>query len=235
MQFYISRDNGAMTWDQGVEALAAALGTPASENLRNALTTQAADRHNNLERLEILGDALMRFIVVDLLWRHPKLQGIPPGAINSMRVAIEAEREAIAPFMRSTGIATLIRTGQPGTPPGTQTLIDVCEAMLAAIYLDSGLVAAYNFVRNGLAARIKECIASRGASASDPDPEAFQKLHLHLGSQPRNRYYFTEHQGTDRLWSVDLIVDNRKVSSAIHPLKKAAQQLAITKYLTGKP
>jgi ribonuclease-3 len=99
------------------------------------------------ESLEFLGDAILGFVVADLLYRE--FPGYDEGRKSKIKAAL-VSRPALARVGErlQLGEALLLGRGEEKTG-GRQKqalLADSCEALIAAIYLDGGLDAARAFV-----------------------------------------------------------------------------------------
>jgi ribonuclease III len=124
--------------------LEAALGTPLDPVLaEQALTHRSyAYEHGGLptnERLEFLGDAVLGLAVTDVLYRsHPDL---PEGQLAKLRAAVVSTR-ALAGIARRIGVGSWVRLGRGEETTGgrekSSILADTLEALLGAVYLDSG-------------------------------------------------------------------------------------------------
>jgi ribonuclease-3 len=109
------------------------------------------------ERLEFLGDRVLGLIVADLLWRrHPD----EPEGHLTRRMAHLVRREALARVATALGLdrhLVLSRSeAASGAAHNPSILADVCEAVLAAIYLDAGFPVAMAFVERWWAPLIAE-------------------------------------------------------------------------------
>lgn len=134
------------------EALAIVLGHRFAEPalLRRALThgSAATDALETYERLEFLGDRVLGLCVADLL-----LQAFPGESEGRLARRLNAlvRREALAEVAVAVGLEPHIRLGKAERAVGTarrpSVLADVCEAVIAALYLDGGLGAAMAFIR----------------------------------------------------------------------------------------
>lgn len=120
--------------------LARALGHPFGREdlLLQALTHRSASPSNN-ERLEFLGDALLGFVIAEaLLTRFPDAD---EGTLSRMRAAL-VKRESLAQLARGLGLGEYLRLGAGELRTGGHTrdsiLADALEAVLGAVYLDSG-------------------------------------------------------------------------------------------------
>ncbi|MCL2546688.1 MAG: ribonuclease III [Oscillospiraceae bacterium] len=98
------------------------------------------------ERLEFLGDAVLGMLTAEYLYQaHPTM---PEGELTKLRSQLICEPSLCA-VAKSLELGKVIRLGKGELSAGGQTrpsvLADVVEALLAAIYLDGGVVAARDF------------------------------------------------------------------------------------------
>jgi ribonuclease III len=138
----------------GVEPLEAAL-SHRFENpalLIEALTHPSARQRNaaserGYERLEFLGDRVLGLIIAQLLWQH--FPDDDEGALTRRHVTL-VRRETLATVAREIGLGgfIVVSSGEDaaGVRQNTSVLADVCEALIAALYLDGGLAVAQRFV-----------------------------------------------------------------------------------------
>ena len=103
--------------------------------------------HQHNQRLEFLGDAVLGMVVAEYLYKtHPKQ---PEGYLTKLRASLVCET-ALATYAKShkIGGALLLGKGEEmsGGRERTSILADAYEAFVGAIYLDSGLVKAREFV-----------------------------------------------------------------------------------------
>jgi ribonuclease III len=131
------------------ELIAEALTHPsalASEHARSRRRRKSS--HRDYERLEFLGDRVLGLIIADLLWR--RFEDEPEGHLTRRHTHL-VRREALARVASAIGLGTHLvlsraeaAAGAAGNPA---ILADVCEALIAAIFLDGGIEAASAFVR----------------------------------------------------------------------------------------
>jgi len=107
-----------------------------------ALTHRSHGSANN-ERLEYLGDAVLTFVVAEMLYR-----GFPEaseGELSRYRASL-VSGEALAAIASSLGLGEHLRLGEGELKSGGQRratiLADALEAVFGAVYLDQGLEAA---------------------------------------------------------------------------------------------
>lgn len=109
------------------------------------------------ERLEFLGDAVLGWIVADLLVR--RYPSASEGQLTDLRKSL-VSAEALADMAREIGLGRWIRLGAGERDAGghdkTSILADALEALIGALYLDAGVVQARRFVRGLVVPRAKE-------------------------------------------------------------------------------
>jgi len=120
--------------------------------LRRALTHRSyfnehPEEGEDNERLEFLGDALLGFLVGELIYgRYPKLS---EGQLTSLRSELVREKQLVK-FATELGIGKQLRLGkgtiQDGGRQNPSLLSDAFEAIIAAYFLDSGIDKVREFV-----------------------------------------------------------------------------------------
>jgi ribonuclease-3 len=94
------------------------------------------------QRLEYLGDRVLGLVIADLLYRS-----FPQASEGdlSRRLGHLVRRETCAEVARAWDVQPHVRAGQ-GAETTQTVLADVCEAIIAAVYLDAGFEAARGVV-----------------------------------------------------------------------------------------
>ena len=110
--------------------------------LVRALTHRSAGSDNN-ERLEYLGDAVLSFIVAEMLFKsYPDAS---EGELSRFRASL-VSGDALGGIALELGIGEQLRLGEGELKSGGQRrasiLADALEALIGAVYLDQGLDAA---------------------------------------------------------------------------------------------
>src|SRR5262249_47997676 len=104
--------------------------------------------NHGYERLEFLGDRGLGLVVADLLWRRFEREA--EGDLTR-RMTHLGRRGAPAAVATTNGLdrhLVLSRAeGAAGAARNPAILADVCEAVIAAIYIDGGFDAAAKFIR----------------------------------------------------------------------------------------
>ena len=115
--------------------------------------------HN--ERLEFLGDSILGFIMAEFLYRE--LPDKPEGDLSNLRSKL-VEANSCSLFVKQLGLENflLLGKGERMTPGrGRDTILaDFFEAIIGAIYLDGGIVAAKNFIFSCFMETIRTLIAA---------------------------------------------------------------------------
>ncbi len=119
---------------------------------------RAIQRH--YERLEFLGDRVLGLVIADLLWH--RFESEPEGPMTR-RMADLVRRESVARVALDIGLdrhlALSPADAAAGAARNPSILADVCEAVIAAIYLDGGLAAAASFIGRWWEPLIDETVA----------------------------------------------------------------------------
>lgn len=130
--------------DPAAAWLAERLGVELSDAglLGRALTHRSHGASNN-ERLEYLGDAVLNFVVAEMLYRA--FPEATEGELSRFRASL-VSGEALAAMAADLGIGERLLLGEGEMKSGGQRratiLADALEAVLGAIYVDQGLAAA---------------------------------------------------------------------------------------------
>lgn len=113
---------------------------------QQALTHRSADAKNN-ERLEYLGDAILSFVIAeDLFNRFPQVK---EGKLSRLRASL-VKGETLAEIARELKLGDVLILGPGELKSGgfrrESILADTLEAILGALYLDSGLEPAKSLI-----------------------------------------------------------------------------------------
>lgn len=143
-----STDPGARAAEQLVSAFRYSFRDPGL--LHEALTHgSVGDEHGqNYERLEFLGDRVLSLVVAELLFRR-----FPDEAEGELarRYSALVRREALAEVATEIGLGAhlVLSRGEAdsGGRDNPSLLADVCEAVIAALYLDGGLPVVEQFIQ----------------------------------------------------------------------------------------
>jgi ribonuclease-3 len=178
--------------------------------------------HN--EPLEFLGDSVLGFVIAELLHRRDP-EG-PEGVKSKARAHLVAA-PSLARRAAELGLPALLRLGRGEEKTGgrkkASLWANAYEALIAALYLDGGLEAAYGFVQRQFAADL----AGAPALAAADHKSALQEL-LQARGDPVPEYALMAEEGPShrREFRVECRINGRPVAQATGSSKKAAQQEA---------
>ncbi|MCE5342391.1 MAG: ribonuclease III [Eubacteriales bacterium] len=115
--------------------------------LRLALTHPSAKEPNDNQRLEFLGDAVLEFVISDLLYhKYPQRQ---EGELTARRASLVCE-ETLCHLARELRLGESLRMGHgEESTAGREKpsiLADAMEAVIAAVYLDGGAEEAHRLI-----------------------------------------------------------------------------------------
>lgn len=174
------------------------------------------------ERLEFLGDAVLGMVVADHLYReHPDL---PEGDLTRLRSSMVCE-EALAQVARDWALGNHIHLGHGETMNGGQErasiLADAVEAVLAAIYLDSGIAQARRTIRAFILSR--EVLTGKTRDHKTALQEFVQKESGHVLC-----YELVSAQGPDhqKTFTMAVLLDGEEIGTGEGHSKKEAEQEA---------
>ena len=178
------------------------------------------------ESLEFLGDAVLGFVVADMLFREfPQCDEGEKSKMKAMLVSTTtlarvAERLQLGDHL-------LLGRGEEKTGGRRKQalLADGCEALIAAIYLDGGIEHARAFVTRELGGHIDD-MRRDGLSAQDYK-SALQEL-VQAGNRPLPEYRVVGTLGPDhhKVFEVEVVVAGESLARATGPSKKEAEQEA---------
>lgn len=122
-----------------------------TELLARALTHASVTNHDqhlsDYEQFEFLGDRVLGLVIADYLRLTYPDESVGHWA---KRLAVLTSREACAQVTRLTSLEEVINFDPKSRPQSLSEniLADICEAVIAAIYLDGGYDAARQFILN---------------------------------------------------------------------------------------
>lgn len=142
--------------------------------LAEALTHRSAQGDNN-ERLEYLGDAVLSFIVAEMLFHAHR--SATEGELSRYRASL-VSGETLGAIALDLGLGEHIRLGEGELKSGgfrrASILADALEAVIGAVYLDLGIDAARDAVKRLLADRLLALPSA--AELKDPKTRLQERL-----------------------------------------------------------
>jgi ribonuclease-3 len=202
-----------------------------SDLLEQALTHRSYSRNKNNERLEFLGDSVLNLVISQYIYELEP--GADEGDLSRIRSSLVNE-EALARVARDIGLGDFIYLGSGELKSGgfrrSSILSDTLEAIIGAIYLDSGFDKARDTIlflyRNYL----------RTLPDTDTLKDAKTQLQEYLQSKqldlPEYTVIKTTGKSHDQVFTVSCRVTSLQVqSSGTGSSRKKAEQNAAKKML----
>jgi ribonuclease-3 len=189
------------------------------------------------ESLEFLGDAVLGFIVADVLFHafpefnEGQKSKVKAALVSTTTLARQAERLALGDHL-------LLGRGEEKTGGRRKQalLADGYEALIAAIYLDGGIEQARAFIVREFAPLVGE-VRRTGLVGGDHKSALQEYLQSNDEALPEYRLAGTVGPDHQKLFQIQVIVREQVVAEAIAPSKKEAEQeaarLALEKLRAG--
>jgi ribonuclease-3 len=181
-------------------------------------------RNESNERLEYLGDAVLKAVIADRLVRL--LEQADEGRLSKLSAQILSGR-ALAQVALDLGVQYHIRLGHGEESSGGRTrrrnLAGAMEALIGAIYRDGGFAEAHDFI-----VRTMEPVVQQTISGPPCDHKtALQERVAGAGIGPLS-YRTVRADGPSHkpLFTVEVLVGERVIGCGQGPSKRAAEQSA---------
>lgn len=184
--------------------------------------------HN--ERLEFLGDGVLNLIIADYLYHH--LPDVAEGELSYKRSRL-VDANACLKYLQHLHVDQYLLLGKGerrNDGRGRDSILsNLLEAIIGAIYLDSGLEAAKAYLLTHFAAIISEVLEV-------PDQNAKAKLQnyaqAHMQQQPTYQVIEALGPDHDKYFVVAVCLDEEEIGRGTGKSKKEAQQAAAADALT---
>ena len=175
------------------------------------------------ERLEFLGDAVLGWVVADIVYsQHSDL---PEGKLTDLRKSV-VNANALAEVAVELGIGEHLKLGKGEDTAGgrekTSILSDALEAVIGAVYIDAGPQATHDVVSALMGKRIVDAVGGLDRlDAKTRLQELASKLEAHV-------HYKVEDEGPDheKMFFATVFVGDRELGYGEGKSKKAAEQIA---------
>lgn len=200
--------------------------------LKRALTHRSTNKLNN-ERLEYLGDAILGFIIAEYLYcRFPE---IDEGGLTCLRACV-VNREMLATIARKIGLSSWIIFGSSDLRNGSNRrdsiLSDTIESLIGAIYMDSDIDHARQFILDQFADQLAQIDASK--ITKDAKNSLQEYLQARQYDLPEYRVINITGEQHDLIFTVECkvnMLEDTLTSNATGTSKKKAEQDAAQKLL----
>ena len=212
-------------------SLLTSLGLPAPEGsiYELALTHRsfAFENENPLphnERLEFLGDAVLGFIVTDMIYRNrPEL---PEGELTKLRKSV-VEGKALAQIARDLGLGAHLRLGKGEEASGgrdkTSLLENTFEALIGAVYIDKGMAVLTEILEPMFSSLLDDSVSS--GSGEDAKTALQEYAVRERGTRPSYRVA-SSGPDHDKRFDADVYINEELYGVGSGTSKKAAEQVA---------
>jgi ribonuclease-3 len=183
------------------------------------------------ERLEFLGDAVLELLASEYLlanfpeWSEGQLSKSRARIVNASSLEAAARRLHLGEHLR------LGRGEEKTGGREKQTLLaDAFEAVVAAVYLDSGLGAARSVLRRVL---FEQALEERGERISESDRKSALQEFLQGRGQPPAEYRLAGESGPDhqKLFQIEVWINGECMATGEGSTKKEAEQGAARRAL----
>ncbi len=159
--------------------------------LTRALTHRSKGPDNN-ERLEFLGDSILGFLVAE--WLYDRFPDVAEGKLSRMR-SIVVRKQTLAAHARNLEVQKVLFLGEGEQKSGgfnrDSILADALEALIGAVYLDSGIEQAKRVVIG----RFGATLASLSPDGAYKDPKSRLQEFLQQRSLPVPVYQVVSIEG----------------------------------------
>ncbi len=175
------------------------------------------------ERLEFLGDSVLSVIVSEYLFEA--FPNMPEGELTKLRASLVCEK-SLAKFSQKLSVGEFLLLGNGEENSGGRTrpsiLADAFEAILAALYLDSDMECAREFVLEFVKGALKE------AKPSFKDYKTMLQEIIQQNREESVKYHLVGESGPDhdKRFIVEVHLNSNVIGHGEGRSKKEAEQQA---------
>lgn len=219
------------TLDQCQRLLAYRFADPDLLTLALTHASVAPARSLSNERLEFLGDSVLALSVCQKLYRRD--EELLEGEMTKIKSAV-VSRATCAAIAEELGICPLVSLGKGMSRPGTLPMSVAAaafEAIVGAIYIDGGFVAASEFVVKHIQPYIEEAISD----AHQRNYKSLLQQHAQREWSVTPEYRLLDEKGPDhsKCFEIAVWLNGRQFPSAWGKTKKEAEQAAAWRALVA--
>ena len=192
----------------------------------------ANTKHQDYEKLEFMGDAVLGYVTADLVYKNrPELS---EGNLTKLR-SVLVSTKPLAGYARKINLHEYIRIGHSITieqvKQSDKILENVLEALIGAIYLDTGLKYAYRLINDLLISDIQKYDV-------DDLTDYKSKLQEEIQAEHRDavQYVTVETKGPahDRTFKVQVLYNGIVLGVGEGKSKKKAEEMAAKSALSKR-
>ena len=199
--------------------------------LKNALTHTSYAYENNVasnEKLEFLGDSILEFLSSKYIYNnYPKLK---EGEMTKVRATVVCE-DSLHKIAQKHNFSDFLYLGKSEMKHGGNKkpaiMADSVEAVIAAMYFDSGLEVCEKFIVENLKDDIK--IASQNVGMKDHKTILQEKLQVHGNVKIEYEIIKEEGPDHDKTFTAEVCYNGKALANGEGKTKKAAQMEAARK------
>ncbi|MBN2499994.1 MAG: ribonuclease III [Anaerolineales bacterium] len=177
------------------------------------------------ERMEFLGDAVLDFVVG--AWLYNSFPEMSEGDMTRLRAAL-VKTEQLAEFADDIEMGLALRLGRGEQDSGGRTrpaMLCACfEALIGAMYLDSGIVTVEKFT----ALMLEEAADRILAGHHDRDPKSLLQEWAQSQGYSAPHYKIISENGPDheKIFEVEVLINGEAYGRGIGRSKQAASKVA---------
>ena len=188
----------------------------------SSFNADANTKHNDNERLEYMGDAVLDYVSADLIFNE--FGEMEPGNMSKLRSFL-VNTKSLSNYARKIDLADFIKTGhsisQKQVNQSDKILEDCFEALIGAIYIDQGIKFTFNFIKNML----HDDLLTYGQEDLT-DYKSMLQEEMQAEHRESVHYVVTDMSGPahDRMYTVNAMFNEIILASGTGKSKKAAEQ-----------
>ena len=190
----------------------------------SSFANESGGKFVSYERLEFLGDSVLGIITSDYIFRT--FPHLPEGELTKLRATLVCEKQ-LCVFSQELGLKKFNKLSRGERHCMGQNrpsiLADVFEAICAAIYLDSGMEEAKNFVLKFIVPAVKN---PRIQNAKDYKTDLQEIVQKNPGETIEYVLIKEEGPDHDKKFTVEAKISNNPVGRGSGKSKKEAEQHA---------
>ncbi len=195
-----------------------------TEALSHSSYANEGKKKRSNERLEFLGDSVLSIIVAKHLFTH--YTHLPEGELTKLRASLVCEK-SLHSFALQIELNRFLRLGKgeelTGGRERPSIIADAFEALLAAIYLDGGMVQARKFMLRF----IPEHLSPKQAKGLSDYKTTLQEI-IQQNREEKVEYVLIGESGPDhnKTFEVEVHLNSNIIGHGAGKSKKQAEQLA---------
>jgi ribonuclease-3 len=192
---------------------------------RSYINEQSDEEMADNERLEFLGDAVLDFLVADML--YDSFPDMSEGELTRLRSAL-VRTESLAELARALRVGEFLLIGKGEENNGgrerTNNLCRAFEAIVGALYIDSGLEAVREFITPHLTAL--QALVMEEALHKDARSRLQEWSQANLNVTPNYRLVSTSGPDHNKEFLIEVVLGAEPTATGRGRSKQAASQAA---------